>query len=114
MKSNKPLIVFLAVIALFIVAYLFIPKTYDIYSQALELAKNDQRIIDTLGDDITDHLFAYSRISRGYARIEVTISGRKDSGLLLIRGKKINNEWILTSVLFEHKPHSKRYAVFKS
>ncbi len=114
MKSKFPLIVLISVIGMFIAAYLYIPKSYNIYYQALELAKRDQLLIDKLGSDITDSLFTYSRISRGLARIEVKITGSKDSGLLLINGKKINNDWVLTSVLFEHTPNSKRYAIFKN
>lgn len=113
MKKMLPLISVILVIGLFIAAYLYIPKTYDIYEQALEFAKSDQYLKDILGNDIRDSIFVYSHISRGAARIEVTISGNKDSGLLLIRGSKKDNNWELTNVLFEHTANSKRYAVFK-
>lgn len=113
MKKKLPLLSVLLVLGLFVVAYLYIPKTYDIYNQALEFAKSDRHIKDVLGSNISDSIFVYSHISKGMARIEVTIRGNKDSGLLLIRGKKKDDKWELTNVLFEHTPNSKRYAVFK-
>lgn len=113
MKTKFPLIIVVLMLGLFTVAYLVIPRSYSIYNQAIDVAKNDQYIRDTLGNDICDSVFIYSHINKGLARIEVSISGSKDSGLLLIRGKKEKDKWELISVLFEHKPNSKRYAVFK-
>ncbi len=113
MKKKLPLIAIIIFLGVCVAAYVAIPKSYGIYQEALALAKTDAVLIDRLGQDISDSLFPYSHISKGMARIEVTISGNKSSGLLLIRGEKKGDEWALTSVLFEHTPDSKRYAVFK-
>ena len=114
MRKKIPLIASIAVLILFFIAYLYIPKSYNIYSQAIEMAKRDMFVKSKLGDNINDSLFAYSNIHKGMAKIEVTITGDKGSGLLVINGNKTDNNWKLTSVLFEHDSIGKRYAVYKS
>lgn len=112
MKKKIPLIVLVLVLSLFVAAYLYIPKTYAIYGEALELARRDSFVRSTIGDNISDSLFAYSNIHRGLAKIEVAIAGEKGEGLLLIRGKKIEESWQLTSVLFEVDSTDRRHLIY--
>lgn len=112
MKRSLPLIIIVFVIAGFISAYLYIPKTYAIYQQAIEIAKNDPMVRSALGENISDSMFAYSKISHGFANIEVTLYGDKGEGLLEIRGVKKDQQWQLKNVFFSQAPTFKRRALF--
>ncbi len=114
MRKKLPLIITILVLALFAAAYLYIPKTYTIYDEALELARQDQVVSSTIGNTINDSLFVYSRISKGMAQIDVPIAGEKGAGMLLIRGRKLQNEWKLTSVSVELESSGKRHSIYNS
>lgn len=114
MKRSLPLIIMAIVIAGFIGAYLYIPKTYAIYQQAIGIAKNDPMVRSALGGNISDSMFAYSKISHGFANIEVTLYGDKGEGLLEIRGVKKDGTWQLKNVFFSQGPAFKRRAIFTS
>lgn len=100
MKKRLPLVITVAVLLGFVVAFLWIPKTYSIYKDAMALAKQDSYVFEQVGANLADGIFVYSKIQRGYAEIEIPISGDKASGMLLVRGKKTNHQWQLTEVYF--------------
>ncbi len=112
-KKKLPLIVALTILAAFVGAYLFIPKSYSIYQEAMDLARNDAVVREALGNDIDDGLFVYSRVSRGHAKFEIPLTGTNGEGLLIVTGEKIDTQWTLQYVLFESEPGARRHAVFK-
>ncbi len=93
-------------------AYVYIPKSYPIYQEALELARKDQKVKLVLGDNINDALFGYSKISRGLARFEIPISGNKGAGELLVYGSKKEDVWVLDNVYFKAETLTKRYVLY--
>ena len=112
MKKRIPLIVTIIVLLGFGVSYIYIPKTYSIYNEAIELAKKDEKVISVLGDEIEDGLFAYSKIYHGNAKIEIPVSGNKGEGELLVYGHKVENKWVLKNVYFLTPGSKKRQVVF--
>ena len=112
MKKKLPLIITLLVLFAFVGAYLFIPKTYPIYQQALTLTKKDLKAQELLGSNIKDELFAYSKISRGLARIEVGVSGSNGNGELHVFGHKKDNLWVLDNVYLYHSTLPKRHVIY--
>lgn len=112
MKHKRPLITIVIIILGFISAYLYIPKTYSIYHQAMQIAQNDAVIRFTLGENINESMFAYSKINHGFAHIEVTLYGEKGEGLLEVRGVKKDGTWQLKNIFFSQAPAFKRRAIF--
>lgn len=112
MKQKLPIIIVLLVLAGFGAAYIFIPKTYPIYGEAIQLAKEDDRVKSILGTHIKEDVFVYSKISPGSALIEVGLNGSAGTGELLIYGSKKNNVWKLDSVFFNSSVLPKRYVVY--
>ena len=100
MKS-APLLITCSMLGLFATSYVFIPKSYDIYQQALSLAKKDPQVIIILGENIKDAVFNSSNIARGLATFKISVSGTLGQGLLIVNGKRKNGEWVMERVTFE-------------
>ncbi|MFV2056051.1 MAG: cytochrome c oxidase assembly factor Coa1 family protein [Thiohalomonadales bacterium] len=91
-------------------SYVFIPKSYSIYQQALSLAKEDPQVIVQLGENIKDAVFNSTDIARGLAKFVISVSGTSGEGTLIVNGRRENNSWVLQQVTFisDHLPEAHR------
>ena len=112
MRKRLPLVITLLVLFAAVLAYLFIPKSYDIYQQAIGLAREDSTVRSILGENISAGLFAFSKVSHRMARFEIPVSGSSGTGTLLVYGNRKENEWVLDNVFFINDELPGRYVVF--
>lgn len=114
MKKHLPLIVCVSIVIIFVLAYLFIPKSYPIYQQAMEYARNDDKLKTELGSNISDGLWVYSRVKHGNAFFEIPLAGNQSEGILQVYGRKKGSDWILDRVFFLEHVDARRYLVYES
>ena len=88
--------------------YLFQTVTgSDAYRGAVTRAARDPRVVDALGEPVTGGMPLSAEIDvdgdEGWAKLEVSLSGPKGAGHLLIDAAKTKGEWTYRELTFRPK-----------
>lgn len=91
-KWALPLTIVCLVMAIFI-GVMSAMKSRDIYKASLSAIKEDTRITDKLGVDISDAFFVTGEISGSTASIKIPVSGSKGKGDVYVQATNTTGHW---------------------
>lgn len=98
-KWALPLTIACLVMAI-IIGVMSLIKSSEVYKASLTAAKEDSRITEKLGSDISDAFFVTGEISESAASIKIPVSGSKGKGDVYVQATNTTGHWEYQTLMF--------------
>lgn len=89
----------LGMVAAIIIGTLSTMKSSEVYQRSMAAVKDDDRVTDVLGTDISAGYFVSGQVSNTAADFVIPVSGSKGEGKVYVQAVNMNGQWIFQNVV---------------